>query len=167
MNAKDILLHPFTLGLGLGLIFTAIALWHYVRSRGELKRNRRFLDEKLQVEAESMQRTRGDLEKLRKENENMRIKIASLNEQPDRRVQRDLEIFSRAEKRMLVSVPGFAAVWESAKRDAQNEIESEEEGRSLPKRVFAKLFPTTLPASTSPIVHRDEPEKVSPEPESP
>jgi hypothetical protein len=68
---------------------------------------------------------------------------------------------------MLVSVPGFAAAWESAKRDAQAEIENEEEGRSLPKRGFAKLFPTTLPASTSPVMHREEPEKVSPEPESP
>jgi hypothetical protein len=165
VNARDILLHPFTLGFALGLVFTIIALWHFLRTKGELKRNRRFLDEKLQVEAESMQRTRADLERLKKENENMRIKIAATNDQPDRRVHRDLEIFARAEKRMLISVPGFAPAWETAKHDALTEIEAEEEGRSLPKRVFAKLFPTTsLPA---PAGQRSEADKALTEPESP
>ena len=159
MTAKDILLHPFTLGVGLGLIFAAIALWHYLRSKRELRDYKKFLDRKLQVESESMQRTHSELERLRKDNENMRVKIASFNEQPDRRAHRDLEIFARAEKRMLVSVPGFAAAWENAKNDARVELEGEEDGRSLPKRVFAKLF--TVPS------HKDTADKALPEPESP
>lgn len=162
MTAKDILLHPFTLGLGLGLIFTAIAFWHHLRAKRELRDYKKFLDRKLQVESESMTRTHSELERLRKDNENMRVKIASFNEQPDRRAHRDLEIFARAEKRMLISVPGFAAAWESAKNDARAEIEGEETGQSLPKRVFAKLFSAPVPA------HKDGPEKAAlPEAESP
>ena len=71
----------------------------------------------------------------------MRVKIAGLNEMPDRRLERDLEIYARAEKRMLVGVPGFAAPWENAKHEALVEIQAEEAGQSLPKRVFARLFP--------------------------
>jgi hypothetical protein len=160
VTAKDILLHPFTLGLALGLLFAAIALWHYLRSRKELRDYKKFLDRKLQVESESMQRTHSELERLRKDNENMRVKIASFNEQPDRRLHRDLEIFARAERRMLISVPGFAPAWENAKNDARAELEGEEDGRSLPKRVFARLFAAPL--------HKDAPEKAArPEAESP
>jgi len=84
-----------------------------------------------------------DYTRLRKENENLRVKVASFNEFPERRLERELEIYARAEKRMVVGVPGFAGPWESAKQDALAEIQGEEAGQSLPKRVFAKLFPST------------------------
>jgi len=43
---------------------------------------------------------------------------------------------------MVVGVPGFAGPWENAKHDALVEIQGEESGQSLPKRVFARLFPS-------------------------
>jgi hypothetical protein len=55
---------------------------------------------------------------------------------------------------MVVGVPGFAGPWENAKHDALLELQGEESGQSLPKRVFAKLFPsaekTALPEAASP-----------------
>ncbi len=142
MTTKDILLHPFTLGLALGLIFAALAFYRVLRLKGEMKRYKRHLSDKLEIEADSMKKIRDQQEVLRKENENLRVKIAAMNELPDRKMQRDLEIFARAEKRMLVSVPGFAPVWDSAKNTALAELEDEESGRSIPKRVFAKFFGT-------------------------
>src|SRR5581483_335119 len=130
--------------------------YQLVRLKMEMSRYKRHLSDKLEIEAESMKRIRGEQEVLRKENENLRVKIAALNEFPDRKLQRDLEIFARAEKRMFVNVPGFEPAWEQAKSDAAAELEDEESGRSLPKRVFTKLFG---------VARKDE--KSLPEPESP
>lgn len=136
--------HPFALGLYLGLIFTALALLRSWRISRELKRYQRHLSDKVELEGDALKRVRSDQESLRKENENLRIKVAALNETPDRRVQRDLEIFARAEKRMLMNAPGFAPAWETAKAAASSELDDEEAGRSLPKRIFGKVF--TAPA---------------------
>lgn len=143
MTSSDfwhVLSHPFTLGLLLGLVFTSLAIYQLVALKFEIKRYKRHLSDKLEIEAESMKRGRGEVETLRKENENLRVKIAALNELPDRKLQRDVEIFARAEKRMMVSVPGFAPAWEGAKSEAGSELEDEENGRSLPKRVLTRLF---------------------------
>ena len=43
---------------------------------------------------------------------------------------------------MMVGVPGFAGPWENAKHEALLEIQGEESGQSLPKRVFSRLFPS-------------------------
>ena len=155
MTTKDILLNHFTWGLALGLVFAALALYRVLKLKIELKRFKRHLSDKLEIEAESMKKIRTEQEALRRENENLRVKNASLNELPDRKNQRDLEIFARAEKRMVVSIPGFAPAWENAKSAAVSEIEEEENGKSAPKRVFSKWFGTST---------RED--KALPEPES-
>ena len=141
-TVQQILLNHFTWGLFLGLIFTGLAGYRIFWLRGELKRYKRHLSDRLEIDAEATQKNRSELERLKKENENLRVKIAGLNDFPERRIERDLEIYARAEKRMVVGVPGFAGPWESAKHDALLEIQGEEAGQSLPKRVFARLFPS-------------------------
>ncbi len=138
----QIISSPFTWGLCLGLVFAGLALYRIVCLKGEIKRYKRHLSDRMEIEAESTQKKASDIERLKKENENLRIKIASYNEYSERRLERDLEVYARAEKRMVVGVPGFAGPWESAKHDALLEIQGEENGQSLPKRVFARLFPT-------------------------
>ena len=133
-------MHPFTWGLVLGLIFTALALYRMLGLKLELRRFKRHLSDKLEIEAESIKKIRSEQEALRRENENLRIKNAALNELPDRKNQRDLEIFARAEKQMLISVPGFAPVWETAKTTALMELEEEESGKNAPKHVFSRWF---------------------------
>ena len=149
----QILGSPFTWGLVLGLIFASLALYQYFRVKWEMNRYKRHLSDKLEIEADSMKRMKKEQESLRKENENLRLKVASLNELPDRKVQRDLEVFARAEKKMLVSVPGFAPAWEGAKSVALVEIADEEAGRSIPQRVFTKFFGAGAG-------RKEEPEKV-------
>ena len=138
----EILVSQFTWGLLVGLIFAALAFYHILRLKSEIKRYKRHLSDRLEIEAEAVQKKSTDLERLKKENENLRVKVASLNDFPERRLERDLEIYARAEKRMMVGVPGFAGPWENAKHDALVEIQGEEAGQSLPKRVFARLFPS-------------------------
>ena len=145
----QLLASQFVWGLVLGLIFAGLALYRIIRLKGEIKRYKRHLSDRLEIEAESVQKKSSDLERLKKENENLRVKVASLNDFPERRLERDLEIYARAEKRMVVGVPGFAGPWESAKHDALLEIQGEEAGQSLPKRVFARLFPTVREEKTA------------------
>ena len=140
----DFLNNHFFWGLGVGIVlgliaiaFTLLRLWETKREVGRL---RRHLSDKLELEADATGRLRKDLQELRQNNENLRMKVGSLNQLPDRRQQRELEIFARAERFMISSAPGFPAVWEEAKRNALSDLETEEAGKSLPKRVFNALM---------------------------
>lgn len=139
-DTHNIFLSDFALGFYLGCIFLVIACYNYLRLKGELSRFRRHLSDKLEIEAETMKKTKAEQEVLRKENESLRVKVNALNEMPDRKIQRDLEIYARAEKRMLLNVPGFAPAWETAKSEAHGELSEEEAGKAAPKRIFARLF---------------------------
>ena len=130
----------FAFGFYLGTVFTVLSLYQYFRLKGELARFRRHLSDKLEIEAETMKKSKQEVENLRKENESLRVKVNALNELPDRKIQRDLEVYARAERRMLISVPGFAPAWETAKSEVHCELVEEESGRSAPKRIFARLF---------------------------
>src|SRR6185295_18374003 len=110
------------------------------RLKGEMARFRRHLSDKLEIEADTMKKIKTELDTLRKENETLRVKVNALNEVPDRKIQRDLEIYARAEKRMLISAPGFAPAWETAKTEAHHELSDEEGGKKAPKRIFSRLF---------------------------
>ncbi len=140
----EFLQHHFVLGLGtgvvLGLVGIGFALLRLFATKGEVKRLKRHLADKLELEAEATNRLRQDLQELKQQNENLRIKVANLNQYPDKRIQRELEIYARAEKLMVSSSPGFPAVWEEAKRTAVNGLEQEETGKSLPRRVFNALL---------------------------
>src|SRR6202023_4314841 len=139
----DFLNHHFYLGLGigavLGLLGIGFALMRLFDTKSEVRRLKRHLSDKLELEAEATNRLRLDLQELKQNNENLRIKVANLNQYPDKRLQRELEIYARAERFMVTSSPGFPAVWEEAKRSAIGDLEQEENGRSLPKRVFNAL----------------------------
>ncbi len=137
---REILFHPFTLGLALGLFCAALALWRVFTLKLDLRRFKGHLSDRLELEADGVKRGQAELETLRRENEALRIRVAGFNAMPEWKAQRDLEIYARAEKRMLINVPGFAPAWENAKNAAHAELQEEEAGRSLPKRVFSRLF---------------------------
>lgn len=112
---SEIFLHPFALGFYTSTIFTILSLIQCFRLKGELTRYRRHLSDKLEIEAETMKKIKQELEVLRKENESLRVKVNALNDTPDRKIMRDLEVYARAEKRMLINVPGFAPAWGNCK----------------------------------------------------
>src|ERR1700742_1016264 len=149
-SKDNVFLGEFAFGFYFGCIFLLIVSYNYLRLKGELARFRRHLSDKLEIEAETMKKIKAEQESLRQVNEGLRIKVNSLNELPDRKLQRDLEIYARAEKKMLIQVPGFAPAWETAKAEAHTELMEEESGRSAPRRIFSRLFgggaaPAALP----------------------
>lgn len=131
---------PFAWGLAVGLGFFVYALFRLSASKRELRRYKRMLSDKLEVEAELMQRLKQEKTELERENENLRVEVSMLSERPDAKIEKELEILIRAEKSMILSAPGFPAAWEMAKSKAAGDIASELAGKSMPKRFFKKLF---------------------------
>ena len=140
----DFFLHnPIGQGLGggliigiVGVILVTLRMWE---ARRETKRLKRHLTDKMELEADATTRLKSDLQELKQQNENLRIKVSSLSQLPDRRMQREVEMYNRAERFMVARSPGFPAVWEEAKRSAVEEMQHEEHGHSLPKRFFNSL----------------------------
>lgn len=148
--------HFYALGIGftLGLVFLFFSVRSHWRTSREFKRYKKMLSDKMELD----QRQSGDLTKerdrLTKENENLRVQVARLNDRSDNRADRELEIYARAERHMNLSAPGFAPAWELAKSQALTQLTEEEKGSSLPQRIYRKLVGggtatavTALPAS--------------------
>ncbi|MEO6788791.1 MAG: hypothetical protein ABI318_21935 [Chthoniobacteraceae bacterium] len=139
---KEFLLHPATLGAGCVLltVLLILALYHLLRVKGEYSRYRRMLSDKMEIDAAAVSKQKGELDALRKENENMRVKVQALSGQPEQKLAREVEIFARAEKKMTVAAPGFAAPWEQAKQAAWQELTEEESGKAAPRTLFQRFF---------------------------
>lgn len=137
---KEALTHPFAWGFYTGCVFLLIALYHHLKLKLEHNRYRSMLSDKMEIEASTISRLKKEKESVRQENENLRIKIQSLNELPDSKLARELEIYARAEKKMMVGAPGFAGPWEQAKQASYQEVMDEEAGSSAPKRFFQRFF---------------------------
>ncbi len=124
-----------------GLVLCLLSIFSHLKTKKELKRMKTHLSDKLEIEAEKMTEMKGSIDTLKTENENLRMKINSGRAQSDvQSLERELEIFARAEKSMVVNAPGFAQAWDKAKEHALEELEAEEAGKSLPRRIFNKFF---------------------------
>jgi len=135
-------------GLLLGLIFATFA-WNNARiACNERNKFKMMLGEKMEVESTALAQLKSELETLRKQNENLRIKVSELNQSPEKRLQRELEIYARAEKRLIEKSPGFPSAWESARKESHDELTLEEAGQTLPKRIFQKFTALTTSSRT-------------------
>ena len=132
--------HPFVWGLLIGLFLLVLSLYSHWKTSREFAHYKRHLSSKLEFDSDLQQKMKSDQERLSSENENLRIQVATLKEKPDQRISHELELMSRAESQMLLSAPGFGAAWEAAKQKAHEEMIEEEQGRSLPKRIFKRFF---------------------------
>jgi len=133
-------LNTFIYGFVLCGIFLAQSWWAHFKTKRELKRYKGMLSDKLELDSKQNQDVKKEQTSLKQENENLRMQVARLNERADNKLQRELEILSRAEKQMIISAPGFAPAWEMAKSAALTQLEDEEKGRSFPQKVFRKLI---------------------------
>ena len=138
--------YTFCMGLGLGAVFLVMAVLSHWKTKGEFRRYKTHLSDKLELEARQMQETNKEKARLASENESLRMQVSRLNEKPDNKLTRELEIMARAEKHMMINAPGFAPAWEMAKSTALTQLEAEEKGTSFPQKIFRKLIG---PGSTS------------------
>jgi hypothetical protein len=149
MTMKEFLTQPFALGFYTGCFLLCIALYHHFKLKLEHARYKRMLGDKMEIEAATMSKMKGELETVRKENENLRIKVQTLSETGDGKTVKDLEVFARAERKMMVAAPGFAGPWEQAKQAAFHDLSEEDAGKATPKRFFQRFFGGS--ASSTPV----------------
>lgn len=140
-TVKTVVTHWFFWGFLLGFFLCALSLFAHMKTKRELRRLKGHLSDKLEIEAEKMSEMKDKIDELKVENENLRMKVNTGRVQSDEQaLERELEIYARAEKGMVVNAPGFAQAWEKAKEAALTELEAEEAGKSLPRRIFKKFF---------------------------
>lgn len=132
--------NTFIYGFLLCGIFFVQTFWAHWKTKRELKRYKGILSDKMDLDSKQNQDITKERATLKQENENLRMQIARLNERPDNKMQRELEILARAEKQMVISAPGFAPAWEMAKSAALGQLENEEKGQSFPQKIFRKLI---------------------------
>lgn len=108
--------------------------------RGYKKEIREFkdhLNRQMKITGEGSKNLEQELEKLRKENENLRISVKTLGQKPGRAEVRLLNIYDGALRKMMLKAPGFSSAWEAALGEAEREYEENEKGfKSIIKKVF-------------------------------
>jgi len=150
---KTILTHWFFWGFVLGFFLCVLSILAHQKTKREYKRLKGHLSDKLEIEAEKLGEMKAKIDSLKTENENLRMKVNSGRVQNDfTALERELEIYARAEKVMVVNAPGFAQAWEKAKEGALCELEAEESGKSLPRRIFKRFFTKGSPAVEAEVI---------------
>ena len=153
LHLTSLHLWALVIGFALGfLLFLAQFRAHW-KTKSEFRRYKKMLGDKMEIEHRQLNELNKEREKITKENESLRMQVSRLNERSDNKLQREMEIYARAEKQMMINAPGFAPAWEIAKSQALSQIETEEKGNSFPQRIFRKLVGGTtsvaLPAEGS------------------
>lgn len=150
-------------GLGIGL---AVALYFWfatwlrrrslVKEVGSLKEH---LHRQMEINAKGSESQQKELEKLRQQNENLRITNATLKQKPGRSEVELLATYERALRVMNTKAPGFAPAWEQALKDAESEVAAADSGlmpliRKALKPVLSRIgggsAPTQIEANEEP-----------------
>ncbi|WP_294961765.1 hypothetical protein [Sulfurimonas sp.] len=133
--------------LSILLIIAGLAIGYfisYIKSRfemssykRELKDYKEHLNRQMKITNEGSKNLESQLEKLKKENENLRISVKTLGQKPGRSELRLLNIYDGALRKMMLKAPGFSSAWEVALQEAEKEYEENERGfKSIIKKVF-------------------------------
>jgi hypothetical protein len=169
----QILQHPFTWGLLLGLLIAGF-IWkagftarrnvtrELKRVEAELKNLQNHLNTQLKITASGNDALQAELETLRRQNETLRVNQAALQQKPGRAEQRLLQVQEIAIRRMREQAPGFAPAWEQALRQGEQDVDAADSGLvKLVRRVIPSLGnhsqPQPLPALTVPEEPQNRP----------
>jgi hypothetical protein len=132
-------LWALVIGFGLGFLLFIGQFRAHWKTKSEFRRYKKMLGDKMELEHRQLSELNKEREKFTKENESLRLQVNRLNDRSDNKIQRDMEIYARAEKQMMINAPGFAPAWEIAKSQAQAQLETEEKGNSFPQRMIRAL----------------------------
>jgi hypothetical protein len=157
---------PFAIGLIIGLALTfftwksglsnKLRLSRDVRRlENELRELQGHLNTQLKINSHGNQSQQKELEELRRQNENLRVSLASMQTKPGRAEVRQYQVTENAVRLMREQAPGFAPAWEKAVRQAEIEVEAGESGL---KKLVRKVIPAIGMGSGASTVaaHDDE-----------
>jgi chromosome segregation ATPase len=157
----EYLKHPFTLGLLLGLAVAAVAWKSGFSARrrlgkdirkleNELRELQGHLNTQLKINAQGNDAVQKELEEQKRQNENLRVSLASLQSKPGKAELRHAQMTENAVRLMREQAPGFAPAWEKAMRQSEMELEAGESGlKKLVRRVIPGIgMSPNSPAAT-------------------
>ncbi len=158
MDIWEILKDRLTIGLLLGLAAAAVAWKSGFSARRRLARDIRRLEDELRelqghlntqlkINAQGNETLQKELEELRRQNENLRVTVATLQAKPGRAEVRQFQLTESAVRLMREQAPGFAPAWEKALRQAESEMEAGESGL---KRLVRRVIPGIGTTATHP-----------------
>lgn len=173
MDWKEIFTHYFTWGLLLGLLIAAFILKNSIGSKIHAKREIKRLEKEMRelqahlntqmkITATGSDSISKEVEKLKAQNETLRVNLATLQSKPDKNEQRHFRMQEMAITTMREQAPGFAGAWEKAMRQAESEMESAENGfAKLVRKVAPGLMhhSAAAPTTAEPQVEEDEEER--------
>lgn len=117
----------FFIGLGIGLLLFILALIHIARLKRRHKREmlqvKNMVSQKMDLEYESITKLRSDVERLKKQNENLRISLRAYSQKPNRKEMAQLQMYQRAIDIMNMKAPGFAPAWQLALKESEEEMD--------------------------------------------
>lgn len=134
----------FGVGLGLGLLI-ALSVWVNKWRAGssmrkEMEELKKHLQTQMSITAKGYEEMQQELKRLKQENENLRITVATLSNKPGRAELKTLQVWDKALRIMTVTSPGFAPAWEMAIAEARKEAQEAETGvKALVRKVFPML----------------------------
>ena len=135
-TAETVLLIIAGIAFG-GLLSYLKSLLTIRKHKKELKEYKEHLDRQMKITNAGSSNLVTELEKMKKENENLRISIQALNQKPGRAELRLLNIYDVALRKMMSQVPGFSTAWETSLQEAEREYEANETGlKSIVSKVF-------------------------------
>jgi len=124
------------------------------KHKKELQEYKDHLDRQMKITNAGNSTLVLELEKVKKENENLRISVQTLNQKPGRAELRLLNIYDAALRKMMSQAPGFSSAWENSLQEAEREYEANESGL---KSIVAKVFGSgTGVTSETTTVHQIE-----------
>ena len=127
------------IGLVLGVIIYAIKSFFTTSAlKKELKEYKDHLQRQMKLTQDGTKKLEEENQKIKAENENLRISVKTLSQKPGRNEIRLLNIYDLAIRKMNAKAPGFAQGWELSMQEAEREYEERESGiKGAIKRVFA------------------------------
>lgn len=132
----------FGSGLGIGLLVALLGWMNSFRTgsstRKEMETLKTHLQTQMSINAKGYEEIKKEVERLRKENENLRISVSTLSNKPGRAELKTLQIWDKAIRIMTITSPGFASTWEMAINEAKKDVEDTDTGM---KALVRKVFP--------------------------
>lgn len=123
-------MNDFIVGLIVGLavaVVLAVALLSKGASakkeaKAEVEKYKRMLQDRMELESDGLTKLKGEVEELKKQNENLRISLNTMSQKPGRKEMQRLDVYQTAAERLSINSPGFAPVWQAALKESEAEF---------------------------------------------
>lgn len=129
-----------SIAIGFVVAVVLMAIRGFFATRGhkkELEEYKGYLATQMKITQDGTKTMSDENEKLKKDNENLRITVKTLGQKPGRNELKLLNVYDSAIRKMMIKAPGFAQGWEMSLQEAEKEYEDNETGlKHVVKRVF-------------------------------